>query len=462
MKIIHYLFLFAFVNSAIGQDITFEWNKTTGNADQSLGYGCQVDLDGNIYYVGIFNGEFDLSGTLLECAPKHLSGQSDAYLLKVSPEGDMLWWKQFSSYYNMRLTSIAVDQDNHVYVLGDYRVKVEFDNHVIQTNNTDTIYSDNTYLAKFSPDGDLVWAKNTGGQTNAFRGNAITFDQDNNLLITGTSIDLSLYDTSDAITTLDSTIYNITLNDTTWTYYHPKTAFIAKYTSDGEQLWITEAGASPVHIKADYDNNIIITGLFGALGATFGGQNIASLGTNTGFIAQYDADGVFNWVKTFGGTANWNAGYATTVDSSNNIYLTGRLFGSYVEFAGEMISDTEISYGFLSKFHSNGNLAWMNLLGTNTDDQCNSLIPAGYDILLDRNNDLLLIGAMGCPLKLAGSNTWMYPNGNDLMIFKYGLDGTIKNYGHYDGFIHARGGGGFRRNKWGIVCYRPCRISGNG
>ena len=296
-----FLCLFLFLNTLNSQEIILEWNKVMGNTDESLAYGCETDLDGNIYYIGQFNGTLNLSGLMMESAPKQSNIYRDAYLLKVSPEGDILWSKQFSSYYHISLTSIVVDHDNNVYVLGGYRVKVEFDGHVMHTNNTDTLYSENTFLLKYAPNGSLIWAKNTGGASTSSRADLLAIDQGNNILITGKSIDFSLYDTPGPITTLDSLIYNVVGTDTIWSHYHVQTPFIAKYNDNGEQLWIVEAGGIIVDIEADYNNNIITTGFFHPLEATFAGQQVEPLGTDTGFITQYSAnDGSLNWIRTFG------------------------------------------------------------------------------------------------------------------------------------------------------------------
>lgn len=380
---------------------------------------------------GSLEGELNLSGFIMQSTQKEAYFMRDGFLVKLSPEGDILWTKQYFSYYNVDIKSLVVDHDNNLYILGDYKVKVEFDDITLVTNNTDTLYSKNSFLVKYSPEGELIWSKSTGGKAGIY-GNALAVDYDNNLLITGTSIELELYDTPDMISTLDSVL----TFEGFWHYFHPYTGFIAKYDGDGNQLWILETGGEPESIKADYDNNILVTGRYNVYGATFGSEMVEPIGSFSGFLTQYDTDGNFNWVRTFGASGNWNSGYDIEVDSSNFIYLTGRIGGANVEFSGEIISDLNHSDGFLARYDATGELIWVHQITQNHP----YYLTVGHDITLTQSNEIVFIGMNKGSIYLLGTNFWVGgPNDFDLMILKYDLNGQLINLGFYEGSPHARG-----------------------
>ena len=294
-------------------------------------------------------------------------------------------------------------------------------------NNTDTLYSQNSFLLKFAPNGDLIWSKSTGGITNIYS-KAIAIDTENNLLITGESIDISLYDTLEPVNSLDS-IYNPFTQS--YSYFHTFSGFIAKYDKYGNQIWIIATGGEPESIRTDHNNNVIITGQYGQDDGDFGGQAFEPIGSKTGFIAQYDPDGLFNWVQTFGGSSNWNNGYSIEVDTDNNIFLTGHLSGSDIHFDGNIISTQPLTDGFLAKFQSNGNLNWVHQLG-----QGEALC---YDIQLSQNNELWLIGSILDGTQFLGTSDWINPTSGDLMILRYDTDGQIQDIGIYQGQSLAEG-----------------------
>lgn len=251
-KFIHLLFLLTALN-ANAQEINFEWNKILGNTGKTSGLSIRCDSAGFIYASGAFEGVLIFNGNSFTSA-----GGKDGYLFKLDSLGNLLWSKQFSSEKNVSINSITIDQNNNVVILGDYSVQVSFDT-LLRTNNLDTIYSSNVFIAKYNPDGYLLWTKNTGGVS--YDGNSIAVDKNNDLLIAGKSIDISLFDALNPIQTLDSMLHSYP-GGSYWGYYHPQVNFVAKCNSNGDLVWIINAGGNPEKIISDHLNNILVTGNF--------------------------------------------------------------------------------------------------------------------------------------------------------------------------------------------------------
>ncbi|MBK7959014.1 MAG: hypothetical protein IPK03_13520 [Bacteroidetes bacterium] len=177
------------------QELKFEWNKIIGQYGNSNGISIQSDKEGYIYASGTFMGIININGNILSSETGN-----DGYLFKLDTTGNLIWYKQFKGTSNISVNSIAIDSNNDVIITGTYQASVKFDIE-IKTNNTDLIRSTNAFIAKYNSNGNLIWAKNTGGIAQSFKA---VIDQNNDILLTGMSIDIHLFDTSISVSTLDS------------------------------------------------------------------------------------------------------------------------------------------------------------------------------------------------------------------------------------------------------------------
>ena len=105
---------------------------------------------------------------------------------------------------------------------------------------------------------------------------------------------------------------------------------LAKYNSDGTLVWLKRAGGTGADIAhgivVDSAGNITIVGEFQNT-ASFDSNSIVALGLGDAFIAKYDSNGNNLWVRRGGGTINYQADRANAVatDVSNSFYVTGDL-----------------------------------------------------------------------------------------------------------------------------------------
>jgi hypothetical protein len=123
--------------------------------------------------------------------------------------------------------------------------------------------------------------------------------------------------------------------------------FLVKYNSSGTKQWTQQLGTSTddlgYGVAVDSSNNIYLTGwtqggLDGNINA--GGQDI--------FLVKYNSSGTKQWTQQLGSTSH-EVGNGVTVDSSDNIYVTGTTYGGLDGNTNSGNLDI-----FLVKFNSDG------------------------------------------------------------------------------------------------------------
>ncbi|PSN19715.1 hypothetical protein C7271_05840 [filamentous cyanobacterium CCP5] len=139
--------------------------------------------------------------------------------------------------------------------------------------------------------------------------------------------------------------------------------FLAEYSLDGEQVWLTELGTDrpdTIEAVAVSESSIFVAG---TTGGSLDGQG-TGLG-NDAFIAKYDLVGNLQWVNQLG-TPQTDQGYSVTVDAQGNAYLTGSTRGSLPENKSGGGSDA-----FLAKFSDDGDLVWTRQLSLSGSQEGN-------------------------------------------------------------------------------------------
>jgi hypothetical protein len=184
--------------------------------------------------------------------------------------------------------------------------------------------SGNTFIAKYSPSGSVLWAARIGG-AEYDEGLGIATDTSNNIVVTGaySSNPLTIYDASGGnFKTLDNS--------------GSRSTFIATYSPTGSVLWAARIDEgdyeSRTRIATDESNNIVVTGYYSSNPLTIydaSGGNFKTLmnsnpgsGSNDTFIATYSPTGNVLWAARIGGS-EYDEGSGIATDTNNNIVVTG-------------------------------------------------------------------------------------------------------------------------------------------
>ncbi|MES2285991.1 MAG: SBBP repeat-containing protein [Bacteroidota bacterium] len=109
--------------------------------------------------------------------------------------------------------------------------------------------------------------------------------------------------------------------------------FVAKYDNNGNFQWIKSQGGALLDIAngvaLDITGNVYVTGVFksGNFESQGAGTQFYALGAEDIFIAKYDNAGIFQWANPIGG-ADRDIATAIAVDKFGNAYLTGSFKGT--------------------------------------------------------------------------------------------------------------------------------------
>lgn len=394
------LCLLSLSKPAFSQDIIFDWKYIISNGNSLAGRSIVTDSSGYVYVAGTVTDTLTFIDSTINC-PEN----SVAFLAKLDSTGDLIWFKQFK--WSREITSLCIDHENNLYATGTYVYYVNLGDTILYSNNTQTNVS-NQYIVKFTTHGQLLWAKSTSGiwyiaGNGGMPLNKITVDNNNDVIITGRCIDSIQY--------FDTTA---TLN-----FQTPETGFLAKYSSSGQKLWVKKIGGAncyPYAVKTDNANNIVITGMFDDI-AIFDTINIYPNGWDI-FLTKYTNNGSLIWISRAGGSSD-NYAYDIGIDTLNNIYFTGQVNGSNVDFDSTIYYTNASDKGFIAKYSSTGNIIW--LLPLNKAE--------GFSIQT-YHNKIYLIGTFNDVLSF-GNVTLTCIGSRDIFLLKMDLDGNVEKAAQY-------------------------------
>ena len=342
------------------------WTVQFGSATDEQVHALAVDPGGNSYVAGSTEGD-------LTAVPHQLR---DAFLVKYDSAGTLQWIQQPSTSFYDEAWAVAVDSDNsRVYVAGGT-------NGSFSGPNAGQI---DIFLIQYDLDGIPQWTRQLGTSANDIPF-AAAVDGSGNVYLTGQTL-------GDLDGAGPGTLQGYA------------DAFLVKYNSSGDLLWVTQWGTADYDdgdgVAVDGAGNIYVTGTtYGALGASnAGGADL--------YLAKFDASGNQLWIRQTG-SSNEDYTRAVGVNGSGNVYVTGSTLGVLSD-PGEGGSDL-----FLVVYDSSGALQGKTQGGSSGNDE-------GDGIAIDPgNNCLYLTGATD-----GGVDGNANLGGRDALLIKLGFDGEL-------------------------------------
>jgi hypothetical protein len=258
-----------------------QWAKREGHWYNEKALGITGDNSGNLFICGYFRDTTKFGGTNVIS-----KGEEDIFVAKYDASGNFLWMKSAGGPGRDEGKWLVTDATGNVYVCGMYSDGAIFGSTTFTTASTPIGKFFDGYIAKYDPNGNLVWVKNIVGDYDDLAW-SITKDNNGKLYITGEFSGAAFGSTQ---------LYSSGYAD----------IFVACYDQNGSVQWAVKGGGTIADrargIGSD-GNLIFVTGQFGNT-ATFGPHTIASADSSDICVLAVDNTGSFVWAASVGGAAD--------------------------------------------------------------------------------------------------------------------------------------------------------------
>ena len=335
----------------------WQWAKSGGNIGWEFGQVVTVDKVGNTYLFGAFNSPTITFDTFTLVNSTWDTGNFDLFIVKFNIFGSVEWAKTIGGRGGEYPATLTLDATGNIYISGTFiGPGINFWDTLI--NNSDTTFNSNDiFFAKYSPNGDYIWARGARGSNYDWVYSAAT-DSVGNTYLCGEFYSKTL------------SFGPLALNNTTTTDSFDD-LYVVKYDSSGTPVWALRQGGTgsdqAISLGLDGCGHLYVATNFSSshffIGTT--SMDISPYGRN--YIEKMDLNGNVLWAKSPSDTCNYWVPYIA-VSPTGNIYMHGEF--DYGDLA--MGHDTLVSYGssdiFVAKMDSSGNVDWARNIGGIQDE----------------------------------------------------------------------------------------------
>lgn len=379
------------INSEIPKSVQAKKSNTPGQIDYVWGKYMTTSYSDRFY-----SSTIDYSGNVIAAGSTgYGSADVDAIIYKFDSEGYFIWSDEPAlSSNNDEIFSVVTDNNRNIYITGQFYSSA-FNGMINSAGGADV------FIAKYSPDGVLIWAKNAGGAEYDY-GCKIALDNVGNLYVVGY---------------FNGTAYWDHIGKTSSTQGD---MFIAKYNNQGDIQWV-RSGNIGAHnylhgIGVDKAGNSYVSANFsGEIYFEGAPSNVNARGGTDIFLVKYDTNGNFSWIRT-AGSAGDDGGNDTCIDEDGNVLIAG-YFTESAQFENKVLTAHGNIDIFAAKYTPNGNLIWVKQFG-GTGSQ------TAWAICSDEKSNCYLTGWFS-GTGAFDNTTIVSEGGTDAYVIKYDKNGTL-------------------------------------
>jgi hypothetical protein len=320
-------------------------------------------------------------------------------------------------------THVNVGPDGFLYASGGFSGTVDFDPGPGVVQYTARTDANDNFIAKYTPQGALVWARQFGGARNDFN-EAMEFDAAGNIYLVGSSVSNPVQFGSISVPTQGS--FDI---------------YVAKVdAASGDFLWVRMIGGTdtdtPVGAAVSPAGDVYVTGhLRGTVdfdpspSGTFLLTAASGPGTADAFVSKLDANGNFAWARQFSSPYD-EFGHRVALDNLGHVYAVGT-FRNTTDF-GEpgdplLVTSTtpDVAAIFVAKLEaSSGATLWADQIG-------GSGPVTAARVAADANGNVYLAGRFEESVNFdGGAVTLDSPGGQDGFLSRWDAEGNVVWIGH--------------------------------
>ncbi len=408
--------LLLFFNCLSAQNPGKLWARAAGGCNSVMGQSLSADPSGNIFVTGVFGYP---SITFGNTTFYNSDSGVDLFLAKYDSRGNLLWASTagcinaptFGAWSN----SVSTDAAGNAYITGCFSKAINLGGLLLTSG--DTTLNEVIFVAKFSPAGNLLWARTAGGKyTGSGTANGCSTDAVGNVYITGQFWGRICFEKD----TLQSGISGGNL-------------FIVKFNQGGDEEWArTVSGINPreefavgYSVAAAQTGDVFVTGSFA------GSLNLGNITLQAGpvarnlFLAKYNSAGDFGWATSPYCSANStgaNDSFSVAADADGNAYITGNYQGPVIGFGNFFFNnpDTSVLHQgqvFIVKYSASGAVLWAH-------DAGNTGFDGGTCVTADQANNACLTGFFTANSVTFGEVTLSSSDGLSFLV-KYDPSGNV-------------------------------------
>jgi hypothetical protein len=314
-----------------------KWIRPVQGFERQVIRDLAMGPGGDIFAVGEMVGETNVGGGLKLVG----QGAEDALLLKLEPDGDLIWAKSYGTPGAESATTVAVDGKGAIYMAGTLTLAIDLGGGPLWGNKG----SVDVFLARLDASGKHVWSKRYGDSLGQWI-HDIAAHPAGGVVIAGRfegTIDLG-----------DGPLVSGGGTD----------AFVARIDGTGHAVWSKRFGGPGAQaargIAVGPDGQIAVVGNF-AESIDLGGDVLNCAGASDAFLVELSAEGAHVRSVRWGDGAEESAN-AVAIDPAGNMLLAGQ-FGGMIDFGSGLHACAGSEDAFVAKLDPAGKALWSQSFG---------------------------------------------------------------------------------------------------
>ncbi len=341
-----------------------EWAKRIGGTANDYVRMVVTTRDGGFLVVGDFYSSNIELGNEISLSNHGNTSYRDGMIIKLSSLGEVEWAKSIGSTYD-DVILCASESKTGGYIVGGWfkSSSISLSDEISISNHGDAKTADGMII-KLNSDGDVEWAKSTGGTSNEEIRSLCEITNGN--IIVGGSFKSTTVEFENEISIS---------NQGTTSYFD---GMLMELNLDGETQWAKSVGGSNNdeirRVCNTKDGGFVVGGLFKSSSIELEDEkSISNHGTtsyNDGMLIKFNGEDV-EWARSIGGTSNEEI--TSIIETKEKEIIVGMYFQSSSIDLGNGINignygNTSYTDGAIIKFDSDGETKWAKSIGGSYSD----------------------------------------------------------------------------------------------
>jgi hypothetical protein len=317
-----------------------QWTRQFGSTGTETVWAMASD-GSNVYVAGNVIGQLENNT---------VKGGNDAYLAKYDSQGNQVWIKQYGTYTLEESYKITVDDNGNIYTAGHTFGNLGALNQNQGQGPVFELPSTDSYVAKYNSDGNQLWVAQFG---------TITLDDNWGVAVDDNGNVFAGGNTKGSFGGPNAGLAG---------EYDP---WLVKLNQDGQTDWVRQFGTPDYDFLWDIETDSV--GNVYATGWTLGDLGGKNAGSYDVWLAKYDTNGNQLWTKQFGTSQDDETFLdGIHIDANDNIFLAGNTTGN---LGGTNAGSYD---AWAAKFDKDGNKKWLTQFGTPYYDTATTIATDNY------------------------------------------------------------------------------------